>query len=347
MLLVAMVAKNLLHRPVRSLLTIVGIAIGVAAVVSMTSIAAGFERSWQRVFAARGTDAVVAKFSGDSPLPESFSESVAEEVRTLPHVQDVAGDFIEVTGVEDMPLAFISGWPLHSFLWDHLQLVKGRWPTNATEKAVVLGQVLADAMRKQVGDPVQIETGRFTVCGVFASSSFIEGSSIIMPLPLLQRLSDDVGNVKYLDIKVAPHTTARDIHALCATIQERYPSFKAYAAEEVTRNNRGVQLAKAMSWATSLIALLVGAIGVANTVLMSIFERTHEFGILLAIGWRRSRIVRMILWESFVLSFLGGVGGCVLGVGAIRCMQLLPLTRGQIEGDVTPWLQPTEAIRHE
>ena len=128
-----------------------------------------------------------------------------------------------------------------------------------------------------------------------------------------------------------------------------------------------------MSWATSLTALLVGAIGVANTVLMSIFERTHEFGILLAIGWRRSRIVRMILWESFVLSFLGGVGGCVLGVGAIRCMQLLPLTRGQIEGDVTPWslliamlialglgllgglypaywgsrLQPTEAIRHE
>ena len=60
-----------------------------------------------------------------------------------------------------------------------------------------------------------------------------------------------------------------------------------------------------MSWGTSLLAVLVGVLGVMNTMLMTVFERTQEICVLLAIGWKRSRIVRMILCESALLGFLG------------------------------------------
>ena len=67
---------------------------------------------------------------------------------------------------------------------------------------------------------------------------------------------------------------------------------------------------RAMSWGTSLLAVLVGVLGVMNTMLMTVFERTQEICVLLAIGWRRGRIVRMILWESALLGLLGGIAGC-------------------------------------
>ena len=62
-----------------------------------------------------------------------------------------------------------------------------------------------------------------------------------------------------------------------------------------------------MSWSTSLLAIIVGVLGVMNTMLMTVFERTHEIGILLAVGWRKRRIVYMVLCESALLGLLGGL----------------------------------------
>ena len=90
-----------------------------------------------------------------------------------------------------------------------------------------------------------------------------------------------------------------------------------------------------MSWATSGIALVVGAVGVMNTVLMSVFERMQEIGILLAIGWRRRRIVLMILYESIVLSTVGGVLGAVAGTAAVKLLEVTPLLRGKIQGELS------------
>jgi putative ABC transport system permease protein len=114
--------------------------------------------------------------------------------------------------------------------------------------------------------------------------------------------------------------------------------FKAFTAGEVAQNNTGIQVAKAMSWATSGIALFVGAIGVMNTVLMSVFERLHEIGILLAIGWRRSRILRMVLYESIMLGAAGGILGSMVGTVAVKLLEKTPLLHGKIEGEFSIFL---------
>jgi putative ABC transport system permease protein len=96
-----------------------------------------------------------------------------------------------------------------------------------------------------------------------------------------------------------------------------------------------------MSWGTSLLAVLVGVLGVMNTMLMTVFERTHEICVLLAIGWKRGRIVRMVLWESALLGFLGGVGGVLIGVVGVKLMQTTPAIRGLLEPDLSPHLLVT------
>jgi putative ABC transport system permease protein len=70
-------------------------------------------------------------------------------------------------------------------------------------------------------------------------------------------------------------------------------------------------------------------------MLMTVFERTHEICVLLAIGWKRSRIVRMVLWESALLGFVGGLAGVLIGAAAVKVLQTTPAIRGLLEPDLS------------
>lgn len=335
MFFLTVVYKNLLRRFVRSLLTVVGIAIGVGAVVALASIAWGFQKSWEQAYSSRGTDLIVTKITSRSPLPEPFGEQIQGELLTLPHVQEASGLLTDMISIEDSPTVMVFGWQTNSFLWEHLKLVAGRWPAGDNDKVAVIGTIAAELLKKTIGSAVQIETGEFTVCGIFESSALVENGAIILPLRQLQEATERQGKVNFLNLKLKPGTRPEDVDLLRATIKQRFPSYKAFAAGEVAQNNTAIQIAKAMSWATSIIALVVGAVGVTNTVLMSVFERTHEIGILLAIGWRRIRILRMILLESMFLSLIGGIVGIGFGFVAVKILQSMPFMRGKIEGDIS------------
>jgi putative ABC transport system permease protein len=95
---------------------------------------------------------------------------------------------------------------------------------------------------------------------------------------------------------------------------------------------------RAMSWSTSLLAIIVGVLGVMNTMLMTVFERTHEIGILLAVGWKKSRIMRMVLLESALLGLLGGIVGVALGALGLKLLEHTPTLRGLLEADLSPKL---------
>lgn len=332
------ICKNLLRRFVRSVLTVIGIAIGVGAVVALASMAWGFQMSWEQAYTSRGTDLIVTKITSRSPLPEPFSDKIEAELLALPHVQEASGLITDMIGLEDSPTVMVFGWKTKTFLWDHLKLVSGRWPTGDDDKVALLGTVAAEMLRKNVGSTLQIEATEFAVCGIFESTALVENGAVILPLFQLQKATDREGRVNFLNLKVAQGTTAKQLDELRGAIKQRFPSYKAFAAGEVAQNNTAIQIAKAMSWGTSIIALVVGAVGVTNTVLMSVFERTHEIGILLAIGWRRVRILRMILLESVLLSLIGGILGIGFGFTAVKILQRTPIMQGKMEGYISPSL---------
>jgi putative ABC transport system permease protein len=333
-----LILKNLLRRPLRSLLTVIGTSIGIAAVVSLAGIASGFERSWADVYRARGTDLIVTKSVSRSTMPAAFPHQVKSELLQLPGVKEVGAVLSDIFSVEDSPTVLVIGWEPKTPLWDHARIKEGRWPDDASEETVAIGSLSAEMLGKKLGDKIQIEAREFTVCGIFTSPALAESGAIVMPLRAMQSLTDKPGLVNFFDVWLAANTTAAEVERLRDTIKSRFAGLTAFSPGSVAENNTAMQMAKAMTWSVSSIALVVGAIGVMNTVLMSVFERLHEIGILLAIGWRRRRIVRMILTESLLLTFVGGVLGCVLGALAARLLEATPWVEGKLQANVTPGL---------
>ena len=333
MFMTAIVLNNLRQRPGRSLFTVAGIAIGIAAFVALGSLARGFENSWVRMYTARGTDLIVTKAAVLSPIPPPFAQEQTRDLRSLPRVTRTSGVLSDLLSIEHVPIILVMGLEPETFVWEHLRLVKGRWPANAAEPAVLLGTVASDVLRKSIGSPIQIEAGAFTVCGIFESAAVTENGAIVMTLPQLQRVTEQNGNVNFVNLRLASGSTGDDVESLRRSILGRLPGFRTFTAGEIVEGNAAVQLVKAMSLATSGTALVVGAVGVMNTVMMSVFERIHEIGIMLAVGWRRRQIVTMILYESIALSVAGGLAGSAIGTATVKALQITPLLRGRLDGD--------------
>jgi len=333
-----LILKNLMRRRSRSLLTVIGIAIGIGAVVALTSLAWGFERSWTNVYKARGTDLIVTKTVARSAMPAPFSANIRDEIKALPGVREVAGVLCDIFSVEDSPSLVVMGWEPGTSLWDHLNLSQGRLPSAAAKKELLLGAIAAEMLGKKVGDKVQIEGTEFTVSGIFSSAALAENGAAIVPLPGMQTLTEREGMINFIDVRMVPESKPEEIADLRTLIKTKFKGLTAFDPGAVAQSNVAIQIAKAMSLATSFIALVVGAVGVMNTILMSVFERVKEIGVLLALGWRRGRILRMILIESLVLSFAGGVAGCLLGIATVEALQASPWIRGKLMAEVSPAL---------
>ncbi len=323
---------NLYRRPARSLLTIVAISLGIAAVVALTSIAWGFEASWQKANDARGTDLIVTRTASQNSMPSPFVEEKPREfIKHLPHVQAVDGLLSEMlsVGEQSQPL-FVFGWAYKSYLWNHLRLLAGAWPEKDSDLSVVLGTLAADLLHKQPGDTVEIEGTVFKIVGTFESDAMVENGALLMTLSQAQSVTDKTGKVNVLNIKLDAGATEGDLNQLKATVQVALPGYVALTSGELVRNNAIVKISKAMSQATILIVSLVGALIVFNTMLMSVGERNREIGILLVLGWRRRSIITLIFSESAILALAGGISGIALGIVLTQVLEHLEVLRGKI-----------------
>jgi putative ABC transport system permease protein len=318
--------KNLLRRPIRTVLTIMGIGVGIGAVVALLGLARGLSESWNDAYKARGTDLVVRRGSGLQAQP--YDEKAVLQLRSLPDVDAATNLLVETLSVEEVPLMVVSGREWGSFLWDTITMIEGRKPNDASERAVVLGKLAAESLNKKPGDTVTIEAEEFTVVGIADGKAFVENGSIFIELGLLQHVMQKEGKVNFINIRV--HHGA-DIVKVQHAAQEHLPGYRVDAARDVTANNDGVKTFEAMNWGTSAIALLVGTFGVMNTMFMSVFERTREIGILIALGWRRARILQMIMFESVALCAGAGVLGVIFGVVLLKILAVTPFMSGKLE----------------
>ncbi len=331
------VTRGLLRRPVRTGLTLLGISIGIAAVVALVGISWGYEKSIGRQLDVIGIDMVVSNMSGGL-LPKVFDDTLETKVAAIPDVVETTSVLMLMLSVEDAPLMMVSGREWEGFTWDKLRVVEGRMPRDANERAVVLGRMAAEGLRKKVGDKVQIEADELDVVGIVDGQAVVENGAIILSLPVLQEVTSNQGKVNFVDLRLTPNLGKAGISRLRDHIKEIFPEGRAIEASEVVGTSQGFQIARAMSWSTALLAIIVGVLGVMNTMLMTVFERTHEIGILLAVGWKKRRIINMILCESALLGFLGGVTGVALGALGLKVLEQTTHIRGILEPDLSPRL---------
>jgi putative ABC transport system permease protein len=297
----------------------------------------GYEKGIGKQLDVMGIDVVVSNMSGGL-MPKVFDESLQQTVAKLPRVAAVTSTLMQMLSVEDAPIMMVSGREWGGFVWSKLKVIDGRMPKDGSEKAVVLGRLAAEVLKKKVGDTVQIETEELRVVGIVDGQAMVENGTIFLSLKVMQQATGNEGKINFVDIRVPPNSPKSEVDLLCKEIKGIFPEGRAMIASEVVGTSQGFRVARAMSWSTSLLAIIVGVLGVMNTMLMTVFERTHEIGILLAVGWRRRRIVYMVLCESALLGLLGGILGVLIGAFGLIVLGTLPGVRGFLEPDLSPKL---------
>ena len=339
------VLRNLLRRRVRTALTVVGVSVAIAAVVALLSITGGFERSSADVYESHGVDLVVVRAGVSERLTSTLDQTLADRLKDLDGVRSVTMGLWEDASFAglDQPRR-LNGWPPESFAFEALSILPGgRSLEPGDSHAVLLGKTLAGELEKKVGDEVEMESSKFKVVGIYQSGSMVDNSAAVVTLTDLQALMGRKAEVS--EFNIAMRKDIGDRTAAMLKLRNDIENLKddngtklglaAQATQDFVASGNQIRLAHAMAWVTSAIALIVGSIGMLNTMIVSVLERTQEIGILRAIGWRKSRIMKMILVESFTLSFSGAIFGILLAYALIRILAGFPVAQGFVSGEIT------------
>ena len=188
------------------------------------------------------------------------------------------------------------------------------------------------------GGTITIEDSEFRIVGVFRTGRIAEDGGAYAPLDAVQEIARKPDSLTAVWVTTAP---GFDPESVAAVLERANPDFKAVTTiSDYGDIDQGMKFLDAGNVAISVLAVLLGAIGVMNTMIMSVFERTREIGILRAVGWRGSRIVRMVLAESLLLCLVAAVFGLALGWLAAEAVARLP----EVEAFFRPGTRPTSSF---
>ena len=337
------VLTNLRRRRLRTLLTLAGIGMAVGAFVGLVGFSRGFEQEWMRIYSGAGTDLAVIE---QTFLSTSMDQSVVERVQRLPFVANATPLIFNLMDLTQDVNAIAFGWKADSYEFQSLDIQAGRNFRDG-QREIMLGDLLAANLKKAPGDTLEIQGTPFQVVGVFHATSALEAGAVLLPLDQMQKLNSLEGKITTVHVRLKSPPAGLSTEAwqrqAQAQIEAVLPGMRAVPAADRAGNNQLVRLAHASAWGTSLIALLIGVLGIANTMAMSVFERTREIGILRAIGWPRRQVVLLIQAEAAALGLCGGCAGLAIGLGALRILARVPQTAGVVTASV-PILLLAEAL---
>lgn len=371
------VFKNVARRRVRSSLTVIGTAVSVGAIVSLVGVSNSSVESFIAIYRQQNVAIVVDQRGAVQRLTSVLSESLGDEIAKIPGVKQVNTGLVDYTAIEELGSnAFvIQGWIPDSPAMKALNIrADGHYLTAADRRGVLLGRDVAEGLKKRVGDQIPLfDNGNYTVVGIVDSDSEFEAAGMWVSLADMQRFMGKKGQVTGYTVVVEHPENKVEVERIRKAVEALGKNVRAQLPAESVTQTKEIRFLRASSWITSLIAVIIGAVGILNTMIMSVSERTKEIGILRAIGWRKSRIMRMILVESVLLSVSGGVVGTFAAVGLTRLLGKLPDVAGLIATKISfgvmafgiavalgvgvlgalypayrgAQLQPTEALRHE
>ena len=310
-----LVWANLMRRRARSLFTAIGVALGVGLIVALLSISAGVTLAVSNVIHLGGAD--FGLFQGQvTQLTNSLlPDALASEVARQPGVQESARIKLFVTTVNGVSSVLVFGLDPTEFPERQFVITRGSRPQD---NQVLLGDKVAAQLGRGPGDTIRIGNVALRVAGVFHSGNSFEDGGVVAPLALVQTLAGRPGEVTSIAVIIRPGASSSQV---AARLQQRFPGLVAVTdpgqAIQVDTTSR---LLISAGWVFSVVALLVGGIGVTNTMAMSVMERSQEIGVLRAIGWPNRRVAGMILTEAVGICLLALAIGLALGYVAAQAL---------------------------
>jgi len=327
--------RNLIRRKLRTSLTIIGISVGIWALVVMSSMAnkiGSLVEGGSTYFRDKiiVSDASSPAFGlGFTPIPISIVDMVAAVpgvAVAVPQIQLPVELEVSSTGlrIPDFIVGAVADADQGRETFE-ISVVQGRLlvPGDEGANVVVLGADLARKFDKGIGDTMEIRGSEFEVVGVLEPTLTAPDTTVLMPLaatqillamdaPILAR--QGIGSEELATQIVVYPETGADIDALAEAIEDSVAQVQTITGDDFDEKiGSATAIFNAIILGVALISLAVGGLSVINTMAMSVAERTREIGIKRSIGASRGRIVRELVVESSLIGLTGGVIGLVLG----------------------------------
>lgn len=345
------ILKNITQRKLRTGLTIFGIALGIFAVIVMGGMSEHFNLTFERSISLTADKIRVFPeigFGGGN-----LNDSKAREVRRVPGVADAYG-LLQAT-LDPESLGFFGGdvvigvqpEKLPSLLKD-TKLTEGRFLVFGDGHRAILGSSVAREFNLKAGDELQIKSKRvqrassitsarnFTVVGVMEYTGSFFDNGVIIPLDIAQKFYDRGDTVSFILAVPDPNTDAED---LSKRIELNVEKIKTFSPEQLRNQiEQSLVVFTLITISAAVLAAIIGGLSVMNTMLMSVSERTKDFGLMKALGAETRDILYMTMGESALMGVLGGILGIIGGGVLVYYLNDFLSSRGTVLFTITPRL---------
>ena len=325
----SLVFRNLFRQRMRTTLTVVGIGVGITIVVALGAMTGGLRETvggWLRI---GGADFVVARKGSADFSFSTVSDQEWSQLDAIDGVQRSTGALIRVTRHGGNPYFILIGVRPKDLAEAPPELLSGRLPRPGSSHELILGSRAAASDDVAPGSTVTIDEERFRVVGIYRSEDVMTDSGAYAPLRTVRDIARTPGIVTGVWVETEPGT---DAAAVASAVERRFPTLVTVSGVgEFGKVDQGIALMDALDLAVTVLAVGLGAIAVMNTMIMAVFERTREFGILRAVGWRGSRIMRLVVTEAIFLCLVAAIVGIVFGVLATRGVMQIEAVQGLLD----------------
>lgn len=321
--------KNLRRKKIRSGLTIGGVAVAVAVLVSLMGFDKGYQKSltsnidrmgYQLLITAKGCpyEAATLMLKGGGGL-RYMEQDIYEKIQQDSRIDKITPQLVSTVYDPDRKTGQ-GGFVMYMGITDSYQQLKpwskfksGGWFSSETADEAIMGYEAAEVEQRLVGDKIFIPNVNkvLTVVGIFERTGTQDDGIIFLPLKTTQQIFSLPNKLTGVGIKL------KNIHEIGNFEEDLYnePGIQIISMAQV----RGTILnlissAKVLANSVAVIAIFIAAIGVLNTILMSVFERTREIGVMKAIGASRTDVFKLIWTETILVCAFGGILGCILAL---------------------------------
>jgi putative ABC transport system permease protein len=361
---------NLRRHRLRACIGVAGIAFGVAAMLTILAVVHGAIGMFERILNT-DSDYLVFERKVSDLFFSSVTPAQVASVRARAEVAEAHPMLFGLVSAEGHPVITCFGIEAAD-----PRLRRAKWSAGAAENfgrrtgEVFLGSRAAEFLEAKAGEEVEIGRGKFRVGGIFKTENGFEDGGVFMPLAEAQAFFHRENTASIVAVKLRD---ADDGARFKAGLEAEEPGVMALENREFSQSYNSFRILHVTAWAVGLCAFVLGGLGVANTMLLSVFGRIRELAVLRVCGFSPRQIGALVIAESLVLAAAGLAVGAGLGAGVLAVLARLPELQGYMAAKLTPpvvagivatafitavagalypaWfaarIQPAEALRYE
>jgi len=333
MIFFKLILTNLRRHRVRTLIGIAGISFSVAAMLTVVTILQGAIGMFERILST-DSDFIVFERNVSDLFFSSVPDEAVGQLNQWSMVQHAYPVLFGIVSSADHPIITCFGVVaadarIRNTTW----LAGNRNDFGKILRGVVLGERAAEFLKAKVGGDVSIGREAFPVIGILKTANGFEDGGVFMPLAAAQQFFHKEGVSSVATVKLK---NKEDKAAFKRAVSVKYSALIALENEEFSRSYSQFKILKATAWAVGCCGLILGGLGVANTMIMSVFTRIREIAILRVNGFSSPQIAGMILGESALVSAVGAATGLAFGAGVIVALKAVPMLHGYVDARVQP-----------